>query len=829
MHGGGSPAVVSHRRSPSRVEPQTKEATRMNPVNTLLQDLRFASRSLRSHLGTALFATATLALGLGAALAIYAIVDAVLLRDLPYPDANRLVQIREIADDGHAMNVAYPNYADLVANVDTIETSAYYGGGDGPVSSGDTTTRAYGTLAGGDFFRVLGVLPELGRTFGASERDKVVVISHALWQGLLHGRPDVLGRTINVSGAQATIVGVMPPGFAFPDESATWTPFVDDPGTSRTAHNWSVIARLRGADALASARLAANALATRLHRELGSETDAAGFDVTPLAEAIAAPVQSALLLLAGGTLFLLLIAVTNAANLLLALNGSRSRELAVRAALGASRGDIARQIFAECALIAVAAAILGGSLAMAAIRVLAHGGSTHLPRASEIAIGPGAALVAILAVLAIAIATTAAVLWSQRRRSTIGELRESGRGQSPGRSHLRLRLALLIGQTALTTVLLVGTGLLGRSFLALLAIDPGFDADSAMSVSLSRPWTSDASAAAETARRYDALIEALRAVPGVTAVGGVNALPLGGGANGAFWDGSVTDVMHAPPPIGYAEFRVATAGYFKAAGIKLLEGRAFDERDRSDGDQVAVISAAAARAAWGDADPLGKRIQYGNMDGDTHVLTIVGVVGDVREQRLDRAPSGTVYVNLAQRPLTASEFSLVVRSSLPLAAIAPTLREIVDTQAADTPHALAPLSELRANALADRKLGLVLLGAFATVAFVLAVGGLYGLMAFAVGQREHEFALRQALGATRGQVARLVLGSGLAIGVAGVAAGVALSLASARVVGSQLYGVAATDPATLAGVAALLLGTILVACFVPARRASAIEPRDALG
>jgi predicted permease len=796
----------------------------------VFQDLAFASRSLRSHLGTALFATVTLGLGLGAALAIYTIVDAVLLRDLRYPGADRLVQIRELADDGHAMNVAYPNYTDLVANVDALETSAYYGGGDGPVSSGDTTTRAYGTLAGGDFFRVLGVAPELGRTFDAGEREKVVVISHALWQGLLHGRPDVLGRTIGVGGEQSTIIGVMPAGFAFPSDSATWTPFVDDPGTSRTAHNWSVIARLRNADALASARLAANALATRLRRQLGSETDAGAFDVTPLAEAIAAPVRSALLLLAGGTFFLLLIAVTNAANLLLALNGSRARELAVRAALGASRGDIARQIFAECALIAMAASILGGALAMAAIRVLAQGGGAHLPRASEIAIGPGAAIVAIFAAFAIAIATTAAVLWSQRRRSTIGELRESGRGQSPGRSHLRLRLALLIGQTALTTVLLVGTGLLGRSFLALLAVDPGFDADSAMSVSLSRPWTHDGAAAAETARRYETLIDALRAVPGITAVGGVNALPLGGdGANGAFWDGSVTDTMHAPPPIGYAEFRVATADYFKAAGIKLLAGRAFDDRDRSDGDQVAVISAAAARASWGEADPIGKRIQYGNMDGDTHVLTIVGVVGDVRERRLDHAPSGTVYVDLAQRPLTAAEFSLVVRSSLPLATIAPTLRGIVDAQAADIPHALAPLSELRASALADRKLGLVLLGAFATVAFVLAVGGLYGLMAFAVGQREHEFALRQALGATRGQVARLVLGSGLAIGAAGVAAGIALALASARIVGSQLYGVAATDPMTLAGVAILLLGTILVACFVPARRASAIAPRDALG
>jgi predicted permease len=795
----------------------------------LLQDFRFATRSLRAHFGTALFATLTLALGLGAALAIYAVIDAVLLRDLPFPEASRIVQLRELADDGHAMNVAYPNYTDLVASVDALDAAAYYGGGDGPVSSGDATTRAYSALVGGDFFRTLGVAPALGRTFDRNEHDKVAVISHALWQGLLHGRADVLGHTINVGGEQATIIGVMPANFAFPDNSATWTPYLDDPGTSRTAHNWSVIARLHDADALASARLAASALATRLRQQFGAQTDAVAFDVTPLSEAIAAPVRSALLLLAAGTAFLLLIAITNATNLLLTLNTARSRELAVRAALGASGGSIARQIFAECALIAAAACAIGLAIASAAIRLLTHEGSLHVPRASEIGIGAGGVIVAIVAALVIAFVTTAAVIWNQRRRSTIGELRESGRGQSPGRSHLRLRLALLIGQTALTTVLLVGAGLLGRSFLALLAIDPGFDTNSAMTISLSRPWTRDGTAATETARRYQTLIDALRAVPGVTAVGGTNALPLtGDGANGAFWDGSVTDTAHAPPPIGYAEFRVASADYFRAAGIKLIAGRAFEERDRADGDQVAIISAAAARATWGDADPIGKRIQYSNMDGDAHVLTIVGVAGDVRERRLDKAPSGAVYVNLAQRPVTASEFTLVVRSTLPLATLAPTLRGIVDTQAADIPHALAPLAEVRAAALADRKLGLVLLGAFAATAFALAVGGLYGLMAFSVGQREHEFALRQALGATRERVARLVLGSGLAIGASGVAAGIALAVAGSRVLGSQLYGVNATDPLTLAGVATLLLGTILIACIVPARHACAIAPREAL-
>lgn len=796
---------------------------------SILQDVKFAARSLRAHVGTTVFAVATLALGLGAALSIYAIIDAVLLRDLSYPRADRLVQVRELAADGHSMALAYPNYADLAVN-DAFSATAFYGANEGPIANGGAVRRAPSAWVGGDFFRTLATAPELGRTFDAREREHVVVISHALWQSLLHGRADVVGQPLGVGGETSTIIGVMPAGFDFPASTAAWTPFIDDPGSSRTAHNWSAIARLRDDATLGQAQIAANTLATRLVGEYGDKVDLRGFSVVALADAIAAPVRNALLLLAAGTLFLLLIAVTNVANLLLALNGARSRELAVRAALGASRMRLARQIFAEGALIAGAACVIAVALAWAAIRVLVHGGGAHLPRAAEVGVGGGAIAIAAAAAFVVALMTTAAVLFGQRRRSTMIELRESGRGQSASRMHLRLRASLLIGQTALTTALLVGAGLLGRSFLALLAVDPGFDANSAMSVQLSRPFSRDAAVAAETARRYRTLIDNLRALPGVDAVGGVNALPLGNdGANGAFWDGAITDLSNSPKPIGYAEFRVASDDYFKAAGIKLLSGRAFDARDRAEGEQVAVISAAAAHATWGSEDPIGKRIQYGNMDGDMRVLTIVGVVGDVHERGLDQSPAGAVYVNLAQRPLTAFDFNLVVRSSLPIATLAPAIRQVVDKDAADIPHSLAPLAEVRAAALADRRFSLILLGAFAVVAFALAVGGLYGLMAFAVGQREHEFALRQALGASRERIARLVLGAGIAIGGAGIVAGLVLALAGTRVLASQLHGVGTSDPLTLVSVAALLLGTVVFACLVPARRACRVAPREVLG
>ncbi len=792
-----------------------------------LQDLGFATRTLRAHPGTALFATLTLALGLGAVLALQAVIDAVLLRDLAYPDPARIVVLGELAADGHRMDLGFPNYADLVAD-GSFSDAGFRASGEVPLASGKRIRRATVSWVGGDFFRVLASAPERGRTFGADEHQPVAVISHALWQSLLEGRADVVGQSVTVDGEQATIIGVMPEHFAYPPGTAAWLPFREDPGSSRTAHNWSGLARLAGGTGLGQARLAAANLAGRLVREHGEGVDLVGFDVVPLAEAIAAPVRKALLLLGAGTLFLLLIAVTNATNLLLALNGSRSRELAVRAALGASSARLARQVFAEAALIAAAAGTLGLALAWAALRVLVHGRGAGLPRAGEIGLSPGTALAALALVGGIALVTTLAVLASNRRRASMDELRESGRGQSASRSQLRLRAGLLVGQTALTTVLLVGVGLLGRSFLTLLAVDPGFNADSALSVRLAQGFSRDPAIAAGNARRYQRLMDDLRAIPGVSAVGGVNALPLAGGSNGAFWDGSVVNLEHPPRPIGYAEFRVASPGYFEASGIPLLAGRAFDDRDASDGLQVALISAAAARATWGSEDPLGKRIQYGNMDGDAHVLTIVGVVGDVAEHRLDRPPMGTVYVDLAQRPVAAADFSVVVRSALPLATLMPSVRQLLERAAADIPHEIAPLAELRADALAGRRFSLGLLGAFAGVALVLAIGGLYGLMAFAVGQRRHEFALRQALGATRRQIAARVVGSGLAIGGLGIGAGIVLALAGARLIAQLLYGVRPADPLTLAAVVSVLTATLLAACALPARRACRTAPREAL-
>lgn len=794
-----------------------------------VQDLRFAVRSLRSHAGTTSFAALTLACGFAAALAILAVVDTLLLRALPYPNAERIVELNELADDGHAMNFAKPNYDDLVANVSAFEATSFYAAGTDTVGKGGEAARATVVFSGDAFFRTLGAPPQLGRVYAAGERERVAVIGHALWQSLFGGRADALGARLDVAGEPYTVIGVMPAGFAFPEGSAVWMPAAQtDFGSSRSAHNWRAIGLLRSTGALAEAQAAANALAARLKQQYGDQTNAVAFGVTPLAQAVAAPMRSALLVLGGGALLLLAIAVSNAFNLLLALAAARGREFAVRSALGASRRRLRLQAFLESLLLSSAAAAIGLLLALAAIRVLVQLAGNTLPRAAEISLSSGT--LAAAAVGAVLIALVLSFAQTGGGPALAQQLRESGRGQTEGRRQLWARGGLLVAQTALTTALLVGAGLLTRSFLGLLAVHPGFDLDGAIDVRLSFPGTRDERQDAAMLRRVADVTEQIRRLPGVVAVGGVNALPLtGDGADGSFWDGGVKEIgATMPPQLGYAEFRVAGADYFEAAGIRLLRGRTFDSRDRADGEHVALVSEAVARQTWPGRDPIGQRIQYGNMDGDLRPLTVIGVVGDVHERRLERAPTGAVYVNLEQRPKSLGDLDLVVRTSVPLGAMLPPLRALLERSAADLPHSLRPLSELRVKATQQRRFNLVLLGSFALLALVLASSGLYGLMAFTVGRRENEFALRQALGASRSRIARLVLGSGLRTGGLGVAIGLVLSLAGAQLLRGLLYGVPANDPVTLAAVGLLLLATILLACLLPALRACAVAPREAL-
>lgn len=795
-----------------------------------IDDFRQGVRSLRGNRGGLVFAAAILACGLGLAVAMWCVVDAVLLRQLPYPNGDRVVQVKELDGKGRSMNIAWPNRGDLDTAVQAFERSALHATGPSIIATPERAMQGTATLVVGDPFQVLGQAPLLGRTFTAETDSREAVISHALWQGLLQGRADVIGSGLRVDDTDYTIVGVLPPGVAYPAASQAWVQAdASILYPSRTAHNWQMLSLLRQSGDLEQARQQAQALATRLHAEHGDDIDARGFDLVPLAQAVAAPVRTALKVLMTGVALLLLIAVSNAMNLLLSIALGRRRELAVRTALGASRRRLFRQALAGNIVLAFAAWLGSVVIAAAAMRLLKSLAGNGLPRVAEIGLTPGILLLSAGVALLIAAVLTLATRFGGDETDTAGTLQEGGRGQSASRRSVRLRAGLLVGQTALTTVLLVGAVLIGRSFIGLLNVHPGYDDHGAVHIELSQAYSKDPETAQANAERYRQLIEDLGAIPGVSAVGGVNRLPLTGGANGAFWDHTFTDPgMQPPPPLGYAEYRVASPGYFEAAGIPLLRGRLFTGGDRPDGEHVALVSARLAREVWGEADPIGQRIQYGNMDGDIRLLTIVGIVGDVHQSGLDREPQGTVYVNLVQRPMQAAQFNLVVRSELPLASVVPALRERLERTVAQMPYTLQPLRQVRADSLAQRRFNLVLLGVFAGTALLLAASGLYGLMAFSVGQRRGEFAIRQALGAPAQSVLRLVLRGGLLLTTLGIAAGMAVALAMTRLFAGLVHGIPATDPASYALVAVLLLLVAVAACWVPARRAARFAPAKVL-
>lgn len=798
-------------------------------------DCALALRQLIGRPGFTLLAMFSLVLGFGTAIAILTVADAVLVRALPYPNAQQLVALRETDGQGKSMPLADPNLRDLRDSMHGFESIAEYAGGTDLVISGNRSKRGDIRMVSGEFFGTLGVAPAIGRGFdsGLTAADAhVAVVSHALWRELLGSEPDLSKLHIETSGESLQVIGVMPEQFHFPANTDVWFPrLLYPPDKSRTAHNWSAIARIgTGAD-LAQMRADAMALGQRLHKQYGKDIDAAGFSLTPLRDVLVGRVQSALWALSCGAAFLLLIAGVNVTNLFLALALTRRKEAAVRSTLGARRSRLARQSVIESILLTTVAFALGLLFAQSCLNVLIGLAGDSLPRADEIGFDPRAVF-ALLA-LAMVFALLLGLLPHWRGGDNANALAAQGRATTLGHQGTRLRTTLLIAQTALTVMLLIGAGLLGRSFLQLLRVDPGFNPQGAVTLDLSLPQPVDVASARNLATRYSELMRRFAALPGMSSVGGANALPFSdAGWNGAFWDGAVVtkldDLAHVPKSLGYAEYRVASAGYFKALGLPLQRGREFDDRDGADAPQVALISAVLARSVWPDRDAIGQKLQYGNMDGDMHALTVVGIVGDVHDYGLDHDVRGTVYVNLAQRPKAASNFSVVVRSDLAPASLIDALRSELKRSEPDLPAAFHTLPQLYASSLDNRRFSLSLFGLFAAVALGLALSGVYGLMAYAVSERRTEFALRMALGSTPARVLSFVLGQGLRLTLIGLALGWVLALGASRLLQSLLFEVSVTDPLTYLAVAALLLVASLAACGVPAWRAARTEPRAGL-
>ena len=814
-------------------------------METLVQDLHYALRVLRKNSGFAFVAIFTLALGIGATTAIFSVVYGALLRPLPYEKPNQIVKLWELDASGHRMSFTDPNFEDLRGQVRSLQGLAEYRAGLESVSGGSEPTRTLTAAVSRDFFRVMRVQPARGRSFAAEDQRfgaaPTAVVSYGYWQQYLGSASDLSQVRLTIANQAVSVVGVLPAGFHFPEDSEIWLPrelYARLP--SRSAHNWNVIGRLRDGVTVEQAHAELGSLARQIKLQYGQNTDMTDVSLARLQDAMTSDVRPALLVLLGAVGFLLLIACANVANLLLAQASARERELAIRAAIGASRGRLVRQFLTETLLLSLA----GGALGVLAARWGAIALLRMAPPDSPLLQTTSLSLPVLAFSLGISLVVAAGLGIFSALRGSSGDvqhfLAEHGRSQTGTPGAHNLGRAIVAGQLATTLVLLTGAGLLGRSLLRLLSIDPGFRTEHIITANLALSYAEKDADKVRRIQFLNELLTQLRAIPGVQEAGGTGSLPM----TGRLSDG--TYVLMSPgeqpphemsqverwflnsPRTGYANYSPASEGYFRALGIPLLRGRWFDDRDTIDAPHVALISQSLAREKWPGQDPLGRTIEFGNMDGDLRPLTIVGVVGDVREDSLEAPPSPTIYVNYRQRPQATYRFTAVMRTSGDPAAVISTARGILRALDPNLPPNFSTLNQVLNQSLRAQRFNLSLVAAFAISALLLAIAGLYGVTAYGVTRRTGEFGIRIALGANSINVLRLVLRQGLLTALAGVAAGLAGALILTRTLRSLLFDLSTTDPLTFAAMAGLLVAVALLACWIPARRAANVDPMVAL-
>jgi predicted permease len=786
------------------------------------------------------------ALGIGATTAIFGVVNGVLLRPLPYPTPDRLVQLWEVSASGGRMPVAGPNFDDVQAQSLAFAALAEMSGpGVSSVTGGREPVRASVSAVSQDFFRVLGLSPVVGRTFQPDEQHEgatpTAVISNGFWQRTMGGDPAVLGRTLHFDDKAYTVIGVLPAAADLPVGTDIWTPAgLYGPMTSRTAHNWHVVGRLRTGVTVEQANREVAGTFSGLHQKYGDAIDAVSGAVVPLREQLVGSARPTLLVLLAASFLLLLIACTNAANLLVARLASRQNEIAVRTALGASSGRLLRQFLWESLVLSIGGGIVGIALGQGVLHGMLALQSGQLPRAADVTLDWRVMAFAFVLSCAAGAVMALVAAWRATHRDIRGSLSEAQRTLSGGSSY-RLRSALVVAQFALTLPMLAGAGLLARSFQRLLAVQPGFITTGAAVLEVSVP-AGDSASQRQRVQVYDALARRLRAIPGVASVGGVSTMPLAqdGGADGTFLIMSSASERLDPSTMGrlfrdtsrtgYADFRLAGPGYFKTMHIPVLSGRGFDDRDEYAAPNVAVISKSLADARWPGRSPIGQVIQYGNMDGDLRPFTIVGVVGDVREANLAAPPRPVFYGDYRQRPAAAINLSLVmaVQPGGDEGTVMTAARKIVREVAPDVPPRLRTIESIVSSSLVSRRFTLVLVATFGLAALVLAALGIYGVTSYLVAERRREFGIRLALGATGGRLLGMVLRQGAMLALAGIVAGGVLSIAATRAVAGLLYGVSPGDPVAFLAVTVVLAAVALAASWIPARRAARREPAEVL-
>ncbi len=809
-------------------------------MSSILQDIRYAVRGFLRAPAFSLVAVVTLALGIGATTSIFSVVNGIVLRPLPFPNPERLVRLYSTEGSDDRENHAGANFVDVQAQSESFEHLAGFDTGRYNMAGTDVPRVVRGACVTPEFFSVIGVNASLGRTLSSEvDRpggDRAIVLSDALWQSQFAGDVEILGSSVTVNGSQYTVVGVMPSGFNYPGPTMFWLesdyrvpdpPFDlgGDPAANRGAQYFNAVGRLRNGVSTAEAQAEMTGIADRLREAYPAVNANEGLNVVPLHESIVGNVRTTLYVLFGAVGFLLLIACSNVANLLLVRASGRDREIVVRAALGAGRLRILRQLVTESVVLALVGGLVGLLVALWGTRALLALVPDGIPRVAEV----GTDVMVLGFTLSIALGTGVLFGLAPAIRSFGGNLRAAaavgGTRQTASQGRSRLRSSLIIAEVAVSLLLLVGAGLTIRTFIALNAVDPGFDPQTTLSARVEIPearYQTDA----EQRTFYRDVVERVGALPGVQAAGGVLSLPINAGING-----DLIFVIEGRPLVPGEEthggYQLATPGYFPALGIPVIRGRAFTTADDSDAPRVAVINQAMADLYWSHDDPIGKRVTWGDPDDDAVWSTIVGIVGNTRHNGLDEPPRPEIFQPYMQ--VSMPYMTLVVRSGMDVTSLTSVIRStVMDIDPQQPIYEVHSMEQVLFESLGSRRFNMYLLVVFAVTAIVLAGVGLYGVLSFSVAQRSNEIGIRMALGAQAGGVITAVIKEGFWHTAVGLVIGTGAAIGMTRLMTSMIHGVSATDPMTFVGGIVLLMAIALAASWIPALRAAKVSPMEVL-
>lgn len=801
---------------------------------TFTNQLRYAIRMLRLNPGFAAVAIVTLGLGIGATTAMFSVLDGVVLKSLRYPDVERIVAVNtRFTDEGRSIwRTTSGDLEDLRA-MDIFEAFSFCQNWETGVQLAKSAEFVQAAFVDTNFFRVFSIAPLTGRLFTPEDADRSAVVSLAFAQRNFGSASAAVGQTVGIGGKVYEIAGVLPTMFDFPDKGQVWTamsPIPENRG-NRNSYNYHVVAKLRTGVKTSTANAQLQALATRLAAAFPRDNGNKTFTVTPLQDQLSAPVRSTLLILMGAVGLVLLTACANVANLMLARATARSRELAVRSALGASRGNLIGQLLAESAVLAMLAAVLGIALSVIATKTFLALGTRFMPGTllAGITLDWRVLVFALAAALGTSVVFGIAPAWQATRIDLQDALKQGGTRGLLGGGSSRLRSGLVVGQVAVSLMLAIGAGLLFRTLLALHSADLGFRTEGILVAYANMPAHTPAEQE-QAGRFFDQLVDRLRHLPSVHSAALAYGLPTGEyGSNGylavegrhSFTTGDFRRLPHA-------DFSAASPGYFSTIGMRVLRGRDFNEGDTSDRPMVAMISDSLARHVFPNEDPLGHRVvcgfDYASMKG----MTIVGVVSDVRQDSPASQPGPALYVPLLQHPERAAEVELVLRTTGNPDALVPAVQRSIHEMNPQVATKFTTMTELVNDSVSAQRFRSALAGSFAGLALLLAISGMYAVMSYVTTRRTSEFGLRSALGAQPGSIVSLVLGDAAKMAVLGAIAGVLLSLIAGRVLRSMLFGLHSTDPMTYIGVVAVILPIIVMAAALPAWRSSHVDPMIAL-